>query len=166
MRPAKTQISLGVFAVRMKKAWVLSHPLSPQRRLGRCPGWSESSLGAHSFCWFCHVAARVNIMNNQCYNKCGTATFKYFVNVSVYSILLLFLFKFPLNLNFVQNTVYTLMDKQVWVNSVDPEKEQSDQGQGQGILTFLFAKPGYMPSTARTFLWSKPCQKPCWSLGR
>ena len=25
-------------------------------RLGGCPGWSESSLGAHSFCWFCHVA--------------------------------------------------------------------------------------------------------------
>ena len=24
-------------------------------RLGRCPGWSESSLGTHSFCWFCHV---------------------------------------------------------------------------------------------------------------
>ena len=26
-------------------------------RLGGCPGWSESLLGAHSFCWFCHVAA-------------------------------------------------------------------------------------------------------------
>ena len=26
-------------------------------RLGKCPAWSESSLGAHSFCWFCHVAA-------------------------------------------------------------------------------------------------------------
>ena len=26
-------------------------------RLGRCPGWSESSLGAQSFCWFCHEAA-------------------------------------------------------------------------------------------------------------
>ena len=26
-------------------------------RLGGCPGWSEPSLGAHSFCWFCHVAA-------------------------------------------------------------------------------------------------------------
>ena len=25
-------------------------------RLGGCPGWSESSLGAHSFCWFFHVA--------------------------------------------------------------------------------------------------------------
>ena len=42
MRPAKTQISLGirpvwsVFAVRMKKAWVLSYPLSAQRRL-----WSD-----------------------------------------------------------------------------------------------------------------------------
>ena len=28
-------------------------------RLGGCPGWSESSLGAHSFCWFCHVAAQM-----------------------------------------------------------------------------------------------------------
>ena len=39
VRPAKTQISLGirpvwsVFAVRMKKSWVLSYPLSAQRRL-------------------------------------------------------------------------------------------------------------------------------------
>ena len=42
VRPAKTPISLGihpvwsVFAVRMKKAWVLSYPLSAQRRL-----WSD-----------------------------------------------------------------------------------------------------------------------------
>ena len=28
-------------------------------RLGGYPGWSESSLGAHSFCWFCHVAAHI-----------------------------------------------------------------------------------------------------------
>ena len=28
-------------------------------RLGRCPGWSESSLGTHSLCWFCHVAAHL-----------------------------------------------------------------------------------------------------------
>ena len=26
-------------------------------RLGGCPGWSDSSLGAHSLCCFCHVAA-------------------------------------------------------------------------------------------------------------
>ena len=28
-------------------------------RLDGCPGWSESSLGAHSLCWFCHVAAHI-----------------------------------------------------------------------------------------------------------
>ena len=33
-------------------------------RLGRCPGWSESSLGAHSFCWFCHEAAQLTIFCN------------------------------------------------------------------------------------------------------
>ena len=30
-------------------------------RLGGCLGWSESSLGAHSFCWFCHVVAHLCI---------------------------------------------------------------------------------------------------------
>ena len=68
VRPAKTQISLGirpvwsVFAVRMKKAWVL-RPIERTAktliRLGGCPGWSESSLGAQSLCWFCHVAALI-----------------------------------------------------------------------------------------------------------
>ena len=28
-------------------------------RLGGCPGRSESSLGAHSFCWSCHVMANL-----------------------------------------------------------------------------------------------------------
>ena len=56
---------IRVFAVCMKKAWVLSYPLSAQRRLWSdwadgCPGWSESSLGAQSFCWFCHEAAQIN----------------------------------------------------------------------------------------------------------
>ena len=31
-------------------------------RLGGCPGWSESSLGAHLVCWFCHVAAYLLII--------------------------------------------------------------------------------------------------------
>ena len=42
-------------------------------RLGECPGWSESLLGAHSFCWFCHVAAhllgltnKIGIISAQC----------------------------------------------------------------------------------------------------
>ena len=70
MRPEKTQISLGirpvwsVFAVRMKKAWTLSYPLSAQQRLwshwAHSKGWSESLLGAQSFCWFCHEAAHLS----------------------------------------------------------------------------------------------------------
>ena len=53
---------IRVLAVRMKKAWALSYPLSAQRRLvrlGGYPGWFESSLGAHSFCCFCHVMAQM-----------------------------------------------------------------------------------------------------------
>ena len=41
---------IWVLAVCMKKAWVLSYPLSAQRRLirlGGCPGWFESSLRMH-----------------------------------------------------------------------------------------------------------------------
>ena len=60
---------IRVFAVCMKKAWVLSYPLSAQQtliRLGGCPGWSESSLGAQSFCWFCHVVAYI------CFHFYGT----------------------------------------------------------------------------------------------
>ena len=58
------------FAVRMKKPSVLDYSLSAQRRLirlGGCPGWSESSLGTHSFSWFCHVAA--HIMFGCCQNR-------------------------------------------------------------------------------------------------
>ena len=55
MRPAKTQIRLGihplwsVFAVRIKKSWDFSYSMSGQQRLfrlGGCTGWSESSLSA------------------------------------------------------------------------------------------------------------------------
>ena len=49
VRPAKTQISLiRVFAVRMKKSWILTYLLSAKEdsdQTGRMPSWSESSLG-------------------------------------------------------------------------------------------------------------------------
>ena len=31
-----------------------------------CPGWSESSLGAQSFCWFCHEAAHIIFVLYSC----------------------------------------------------------------------------------------------------
>ena len=88
VRPAKTQISIGfrpvwsVFTVCMKKAWVLSYPLSAQQRLiklGRCSGWSVSSLSAHAIllvlswggsfvlfvcCFFSHVYCFLLFYNN------------------------------------------------------------------------------------------------------
>ena len=45
-QPGHPPSLIRVFAVRM--------------RLGGRPGWSESSLVAHSFCWFCHVVAHLS----------------------------------------------------------------------------------------------------------
>ena len=53
------------FAVRMKKAWVLSYPLCTAKTLIRLleyPGWSESLLVAQSFFWFCHEMAHMNFV--------------------------------------------------------------------------------------------------------
>ena len=61
VRPAKTQFSLSIRPVWSESSlcaqWVAMnlsflHADSEDSE-------SESSLGAHSFCWFCHVAAYV-----------------------------------------------------------------------------------------------------------
>ena len=44
-------------------------------RLGECPGWSESSLGAYSNFWFCHVAA--HMCSQWCFRH-STKTFSIF----------------------------------------------------------------------------------------
>ena len=65
MRPAKTQISWA--SAKSDQSLSLGPQLPIERtaktliRLGRCPDWSESSLGAHSLCWFCHFAAQMGI---------------------------------------------------------------------------------------------------------
>ena len=65
-QPGHPPSLIRVFAVPMKKAWVLSYPLSGW------PGWSESSLGAQSFCWFCHKAAHLE--NDLDLNICQVMT--------------------------------------------------------------------------------------------
>ena len=67
--PAKTQISLGICPVWSESSlctlWVAKDPSflnadsDVSIRLGGCPGCSESSRDAHSFCWFCHKAAYI-----------------------------------------------------------------------------------------------------------
>ena len=72
VRPAKTRISLGirpvcslirVFAVRIKKAWVLSYPSGAQQRLWSDWANAQAGLSLHwahrSFCWFCHEEAHI-----------------------------------------------------------------------------------------------------------
>ena len=52
---------ITVFAVGMKKAWVLSYPLSAQRRLRSDWTDAQANLSRHlvqSLCWFCHEAAQ------------------------------------------------------------------------------------------------------------
>ena len=71
VRPAKTQISLGirpVWSVSSLSAWRKLWPSATHWtqaktliRLGGCPGWSESPLGAQSFCWVCHEAAQMRL---------------------------------------------------------------------------------------------------------
>ena len=62
VRPAKTQISLGIRPVWSESSlcaqWVAKDPnfLHADSE----DWWSESSLGAHSLCWFCHVMAHIN----------------------------------------------------------------------------------------------------------
>ena len=70
VRPAKTQINLGICPVWSKSslsAWRKLGSLTTHwahsedsDQTGGCPGWSESSLGTNSFCWFCHVVAHID----------------------------------------------------------------------------------------------------------
>ena len=43
---------IRVFAVHMKKSWVLSYPLLDTEK-------TVIRLGAQSFCWFCHETAQI-----------------------------------------------------------------------------------------------------------
>ena len=54
-------------------------------RLGRCPGWSESSLSAHSFCWFCHVVAQMSLTTfflSQSYDHASCSLYGHFNRVA------------------------------------------------------------------------------------
>ena len=62
VRPAKTQISLGIRQVWSESSQCTQWVAKDQSFLhvdSGCPGWSESSLGAQPRCWFCHVSAHV-----------------------------------------------------------------------------------------------------------
>ena len=64
LHPAKTQISLGIRPVWSESSlctlWVAKDLTILHAKF--IPGWSESSLGAQSFCWFCRAAAHFRLI--------------------------------------------------------------------------------------------------------
>ena len=55
--PNRSESSLCPYWVAKDQGWFM-RTANILIRQGGCPGWSESSLGAHSFCWFCHDLSR------------------------------------------------------------------------------------------------------------
>ena len=55
-QPGHPPSLIRTFVVCMKKVWVLSYPLSAQRR--------RFSLGAQSFCWLCREAAHIRLVGS------------------------------------------------------------------------------------------------------
>ena len=63
-QPGDPPSLIRVFAVHTKKPWVLSYPLSAQRRLRSDWADAQADLSLHwaqSFCWFCHEAAQIHL---------------------------------------------------------------------------------------------------------
>ena len=62
-QPGHSPSLIRVFAVRMKKAWVLSYPMSAYRRLWSDWADAQADLSLcwvhRPFCWFCHEAAQM-----------------------------------------------------------------------------------------------------------
>ena len=71
-QPGHLPSLIRVFAVRMKKAWVLSYQLSAKRRLWSDWADAQADLSlrwAHMpLCWFCHEAAQLFYNNDNNYN--------------------------------------------------------------------------------------------------
>ena len=62
-QPGHPPSLISVFAVRMKIGWILSYPVSAQRRLWTDWADAQAELSLRwvhrSFCWFCHALAQI-----------------------------------------------------------------------------------------------------------
>ena len=61
-------LSLRRFTSKLSWSWSWSCGQRRLIRLGGCPGWSESSLGAQPHCWFCHEVAQM-VLRQSLQNK-------------------------------------------------------------------------------------------------
>ena len=87
VQPGHPPSLIRVFAVRIKKAWVLSYPLSAERRLWSDWADAQADLSlrrAHqSFCWFCHEVAHIYSAAMKSYHFCNFDILKIIKGVKV-----------------------------------------------------------------------------------
>ena len=57
-------------------------------RLGECPGWSVSSLGVHSFCWFFHVVAHICFSDYSLWKRAWSDDSSFFIIIFLSSVYL------------------------------------------------------------------------------
>ena len=133
-------------------------------RLGGCPGWSESLLGTHSFCWFCHVVAHIQFNNVDCivyilnnlpfvffsifpmhwyqyYSPCWKQTVLPDPLLCKYSTTRLLPFK---SLKSRHCNVSKLTDRQAWANNVDPDQTALRVWLGSTLFAILSASFGFI----------------------
>ena len=71
-QPGHPPSLIRVFAVRSMDSRVQAFFMRTAKtliKLGGRPCWSESSLGAHSLCWFCHEAAHIYMRTMHIFNN-------------------------------------------------------------------------------------------------
>ena len=92
-QPGHLPSLIRVFVVRMKKAWLLSYPLSTQRRLWSDWADAQADLSlrwAHMpFCWFCHEVAHISTLlySKAPWNFSDFISAKFNISRNVYELL-------------------------------------------------------------------------------
>ena len=54
--------------------------------MGGCPGWSASSLGAHSLCWFCHEAGQLCLSQRYYFTRQQNLFISYTIDIPPYLV--------------------------------------------------------------------------------
>ena len=80
---------IRVFTVHMKKAWVLSYPLSAQQRLWSDWVDAQADLSLHwahmPFCWFCHEVAQFFVPCHDKISICHMGTTKVQISLHIHT---------------------------------------------------------------------------------
>ena len=144
---AKTRISLGirpVWSESLLSAWRNLGSLATHWVHSEDSGWSESSLGAHSFSWFCHVVAhlelqekRIKPLLSEQWSDSGNS---HILHIFSYEKVGTHIFLGPLFIHFCIIIIALLIWAMTWQNQQSEYAPSEDSDQ-----------PGHLPSLIRVF---------------